>query len=323
MNIDGLNPELAAYLTTMEPLVLNDDIAVTRDAWRQSTLEANARLALPEAVDVQDCLIPGPKDGDRLTVRLYRPSQLQQSTALPVLLWLHGGGMMLCSIEDHHQQVARLAHDVGCCIISVDYPLAPEHPYPAALEATYTALRWLFENAETMNIDSQRVAVGGVSAGGNLAAALALLARDRGEFELHFQLLLCPMLDPREGRQAHRRIYDQRIWNRDHNHRAWSAYLHGLDPILPYAAPILASDLDGLPPAYLLVGDQDAFVDETVFYAQALMGSGVPTELHVIPGAFHGFEFLLPEAELSRRVWVLHSQALQCAFCPQLVREAK
>ena len=315
MDIHKLDPELALFLQGLPPPKTLGDIAAAREEGFRLTAEANAQRPDVEGVAIEDINIPLPDCDSTITVRIYQPEPaVNTGQLLPALLWMHGGGMMLCSIEDYSHLIAGLAKTVGCCIVSVNYRLAPEHPYPIPLEDCYTALRWLFSQSEQLHISTDLVAVGGLSAGGNLAAALALLARDRGEFSIIFQLLLCPMLDPSGNRDAYQRIYDQRLWNRELNNIGWASYLNGIDPIPVYAAPLLAKSLEKLPSTYLLVGDQDIFVDENTEYAQRLMQAGVPVELHIIPGAFHGYEFGVPDAAISQQAWQLHTSALRHAF---------
>lgn len=222
--------------------------------------------------------------------------------------------MILGSVDEYSNQVALMAKAVGCCIVSVNYRLAPEFPYPTPLEDCYTSLKWVFDNSKNLLIDPKKVAVGGLSAGANLAAGLSLLARDRAEYSLCFQLLICPMLDPIGNHASYQRAFDKRVWHREINREAWDAYLNGLDPISEYAAPILSRNLKYLPSAYISVGDQDIFVDENVRFAQKLLEADISVDLHIISGAFHGFEFAVPEASVSINAWKSHYEALRRAF---------
>jgi acetyl esterase/lipase len=194
---------------------------------------------------------------------------------------------------------------VGQCVVaSVEYRLAPEHPFPAPVEDCYAALKWLSARSAELGVNRSRIAVGGASAGGGLAAGLALLTRDRAEVEVTFQLLIYPMIDDRNVAPASETVPDTFVWTRENNRMGWRAYL-GREPggadVSPYAAAARATDLTGLPPAYIPVGDLDLFLDENITYAQRLLAAGVPTELHVYPGAFHGFNGFVPSAEISRR----------------------
>ena len=216
---------------------------------------------------------------------------------------MHGGGYVIGSnvMED-------LLFDVLCpkldvVGVSVDYRLAPETPYPGPLEDCYLGLRWTYEHAEELGIDPGCIGVRGVSAGGGLAAALALLARDRGEVPLAFQLLDSPMLDDRQLTESSRQD-GLPVWSRGSNTFGWRSYLgelYGRDDVPPTAAPARATDLSGLPPAFVSVGAVDGFRDEDVDYALRLNQAGVPAELHVYPGACHGFNQLAPDAPVAKQ----------------------
>jgi triacylglycerol lipase len=186
--------------------------------------------------------------------------------------------------------------------VSVEYRLSPETPYPGPLEDCYTGLSWVFANAESLGVDPSRIGISGASAGGGLAAALALLVRDRGEMDLGFQCLIYPMIDDRQITASSG--WDVPIWSPANNTFGWRSYLgelYGSPEVPPYAAPPRATDLSGLPPAFVCVGTLDGFCDEDIDYAARLIDAGVPTELHVYPGAPHGFDYFGPTFALSRR----------------------
>ncbi len=304
--LDRLDPELAAALAAFPEEFLLDLRDVTLARQRMAILRralADLMPPLPEDVAITDAFAPNAFDGSTVRVRLYRPAE--HTGALPALLWIHGGGYVLGNPEMNDLQCAEYARSIPALVASVDYRLAPEHPYPAPLEDCYAALRWVYERAEQLGIDRERIAIAGASAGGGLAAALALLARDRGEVPVRFQLLIYPMLDDRNETPSSYEVTDRRlIWTREWNLVGWRAYLGG-EPGAPnvpaYAAPARAEDLRGLPPAYVLVGTADLFRDEDIQYAQRLMQAGVPTELHVFAGAFHGFDAFAPAAWVSQR----------------------
>src|SRR3569833_329132 len=228
-------------------------------------------------------------------LRIYRPAGLPETS--PRLYWIHGGGMIMGSGEADDARRIDYALAVGCVVVSVDYRLAPEHPYPAGVEDCYAGLVWTAANAGELGIGP--LAVGGASAGGGRAAATALLARDRGGPDLAFQLLCYPMLDDRNENPS---TYEEvPSWNRRDNAFGWTALL-GPSPaeVSPYAAPARATDLSGLPPAFIDVGQVDIFRDECIDYARRLAEAGIPTEFHLYPGACHAWEGIAPAAALSR-----------------------
>jgi len=189
----------------------------------------------------------------------------------------------------------------------VEYRLAPEHPYPAPLEDCYAALTWL---TRLPAVDSARVAIGGASAGGGLAAALALLARDRGEVAPILQLLAYPMLDDRSAAKPKNLNY--RLWSPSSNRFGWAAYLGDADPQV--AVPARRDDLSGLPPAWIGVGTHDLFLDEDLAYAERLTAAGVPCHVEVVPGAFHGFDLIAPKAQVSQAFFSSQCASLRGAF---------
>ncbi|WP_258043204.1 alpha/beta hydrolase, partial [Streptomyces sp. B226SN101] len=244
--------------------------------------------------------LPGP---GAVRLRVHRP-RAAAAGPLPCLVWMHGGGMVLGTPEMDDARLSAYVLEAGCAVVSVDYRLAPEHPYPAPVEDCYRALRWTAEQADALGVDPERLAVGGISAGGGLAAATALLARDRGGPRLTFQLLLCPMLDDRNTTDSSREFTDPVTWPRANNLYGWAALLGPLadgDEVPPYAAPARATDLSGLPPAYVDVGELEVFRDECAQYALRLIAAGVSAEFHLWPGAFHGFDGVLPHLTLPRR----------------------
>jgi acetyl esterase/lipase len=300
---------MSVYRAMPEDLLAG--LAVELDAVRTRAAELAAAVPKPPRpadLTVEDLYAPG-IDGSDVQVRIYRPAQAPSPA--PALYWIHGGGMVMGNIEMNDDACAIMAHKLEIVVAAVEYGLAPEHPYPAPLEDCYTGLRWLATNAGELGVDPSRLAIGGASAGGGLAAGLALLARDRGEISICFQYLVYPMLDDRNVTPSSHAIIDPKVWNRDANLYGWNAYLAGragADDVEPYAAPARATDLAGLPPAYINVGDLDLFVDEDIAYAQALMRAGVPVELHVYPGAFHGSNGFVSRSALSKR-WTADERA--------------
>ena len=279
--IDQLDPELRVVvekLPTDSPMDLNE-IPAARAKMKKMVTAMLANLPAVEGVTSLDRLVPGPQGDPAVRVRVYRPSD--QPSKLPALYWIHGGGYVMGDIEQDDRLMKQLVKRVGCVAVSVDYRLAPEH-----------------------GVEPARIAIGGASGGGGLAAGLALLARDRGEVQVAFQLLIYPMIDDRNVTPASYAITDPRMWNRESNRLGWKSYVGrdgGGADVSPYAAATRATDLTNLPPAYIPVGALDLFVDENIEYSQRLIQAGVPTELHVYPGAFHGFDLFAPSATVSKQ----------------------
>jgi acetyl esterase len=220
-------------------------------------------------------------------------------------VYMHGGGFIVGDAEGDKVRPAQIASEIGAVVVSVDYRLAPEHPFPAAVEDCYAALRWTAENAAGLGIDPDRIGIGGLSAGAGLAAGTALLARDRGGPALCFQMLDIPELDHRLETPSMQQLTDAPLWNLPNAMESWRHYLGASKdggPVSPYASPAIAEDLSGLPPAYVSVCEFDPLRDEGMAYAQRLVQHRVPTELHLFPGTFHGSGGLVPMAGVSRRM---------------------
>ena len=298
---DHLDADHLAVLEMLPGDLLDlSDLAVTRARLNEFIAQMPAP-EMPDSVEVADHHAKA-VDGHQVLVRVYRPKQRRDRS--PGMYWIHGGGMVLGDVGMDDAGCAGIASDLNVVVASVDYRLAPEFPYPTPLEDCYCGLLWFFEQAEAFGLDTARIAVGGASAGGGLAAGLALLARDRKQVSPCFQLLRFPMLDDRNDTPSSFMIDDSRLWNRDANAAGWSAYLdanNGADDVPYHAAPARATDLGGLPPAIITVGSLDMFLDEDIAYAQALLGAEVPCELHVYPGAFHGSSSFVPQSDTSRR----------------------
>ncbi|HEV7418222.1 MAG TPA: alpha/beta hydrolase [Mycobacterium sp.] len=231
--------------------------------------------------------------GSGVGVRLHRPPGVTGTG--PGLLWIHGGGYLIGTAAQDDVVCRRFARKLGVTVAAVDYRLAPEHPYPIPLEDCYSGLIWL---AGLPAVDPARVAIGGASAGGGLAAALALLARDRGEIDIAAQVLVYPMLDDRSATAEGLDDPNHRLWTQSANRYGWSSYLGDADPNV--AVPARRDDLEGLPPAWLGVGTFDLFHDEDLAYAEALQAAGVPCEVEVVQGAFHGFDGVAAKAPVSQ-----------------------
>ncbi|MFC4587607.1 alpha/beta hydrolase [Sphaerisporangium corydalis] len=283
-----MDPELAAFV----PLIPRPDYGdlVTE---RATTARLVASLPAPDtsAMEVSDRTVPGDPD---VPVRVYRPH-----AARGAIVWLHGGGGVVGDLDTEHPSAARLAEASGSVVVSVGFRLAPEHPFPAALDDAYTVLRWLAGNAAAAGTDRKRIAVGGMSAGAGLAAALTLRARDERGPAILYQLLNQPMLDDRRETWSARNFTATPRLDADNLAAIWRAYL-GSATATPYAAPARATDLSGLPPAYIATAEFDPLRDEGIGYALRLLRAGVTVELHQWPGTFHGSQAIL-SAEVSQR----------------------
>ena len=309
-----VDPELRSFLRTLPPETPITAEDVKR--WRQNP-EPASDGALPAGVVAHS--IPGRRGGSE--VRIFIVGRSTGERPRPALLYMHGGGYIsgnTASAWPGFSGLQQIAKDHDCTVVSVDYRLAPETPFPGALDDNYTALKWLHANAESLGVDPRRIAVMGESAGGGHAATLTIAARDRGEIPLLFQLLIYPMLDDRTGstRQVAPHI-GSFIWTRQANRFGWSSLLGvpaGSRLVPRGSVPARATSLRGLPPTYIGVGGLDLFVKEDIQFAERLIDAGVPTELHVAPGAYHGFFFLVPDAAVSKRFATSYNAALTQAF---------
>lgn len=274
-------------------------------------LEARRNRELPVApgdeslAALSSRAIAGATGAPELMVHMFRPAVPAQQR-LPCILHIHGGGYVAGSALDLDARLRRLAAETEALVLSVDYRLAPETPFPGPLDDCYAALGWAFSNAEALGIDPARIGLKGESAGGGLAAGLALLARDRADYSLAFLHLTYPMIDDRTGAsiEPHATV-GEFIWNRHNNRFAWQTYLGappGSEDVSPYAAAARATDLAGLPPTFIATGGLDLFVEENIAFAHRLVGAGVPTECHLYPGAFHGFD-LWDAAPVAQAAW--------------------
>jgi acetyl esterase/lipase len=271
--------------------------------------------ATPDDLLIENVWIAGPAGEASVRLRVYRPKSL--AGPAPALFWLHGGGYVIGSPEQDEQTSIAFARELGITVIAGTYRLAPDHQAPAAVEDAYAGLSWVFGNADERGIDPARIAIGGASAGAGLAAALALYAHDRREVTPVFQLLEYPMLDDRTVVRADHDTSNARMWNARNNRFGWTAYLGqqpGSDGVSPYAAPSRREDLSGLPPAWIGVGTLDIFHDEDVEYARRLEAAGVPCELVIVPGAFHGFDVAFKKASVTKEFFGRQVEALRRAF---------
>jgi Esterase/lipase len=313
-----VDPELVALLDQIPATVLTAEILVpTRAKMAAMISQAAANLPQFPGLSVSERFIPGPEGAPDVRVLVYLPTSVQGP--FPTLLWLHGGGYIMGSADAEDLTVKSIVSALGCAAVSVDYRLAPETPHPGPVEDCYAALQWLSTHADELDIDPNRIAAGGSSAGGGLAAALALLTRDRGEVPLAFQFLLAPMLDDRTCTLAKPHPYTgEFIWTPEANRFGWTSLL-GQEPggadVSPYAAAARAEHLEGLPATFLYVGALDLFLEEDLEYTRRLMRAGVPTELHVYPGAYHGFR-MVADAQVTQTAERDLLAALKRAFDP-------
>jgi acetyl esterase len=292
------DPELAAAVAGLPELDLSDIPAA-----RAHLAQMLTQLPAPDTagLTITDRTVPGPEGAPDIAVRTYRP----HSQIAPIgILDVHAGGFVLGDLDASHASSIAIARGVGAVVVSVDYRLAPENPFPAGLEDCYAALSWFSTHAAELGVDPERIAIHGGSAGGGLCAALALLARDRSGPSIAFQYLGIPELDDRLTTSSMTTFVDTPMLNRPTAIHSWDAYLgpgrRGTDSVPPYAAPARAIDLSGLPPAYISAMEFDPLRDEDIAYASALLAAGVPVELHLFPGTYHGSS-VIANAEVSRR----------------------
>lgn len=300
MDIDALlDPEVKAALAGAPSFALTDELLPKVRAARAAEWDL---VPLSDEVERRSVTVPGPEGAPDVVLRVHRARAA--TGALPCVYWMHGGGLVVGGAQQDDQRFDRWCVRHGVVGVSVEYRLAPETPYPGPIEDCYAGLRWIASHADELGVDPSCIGIGGSSAGGGLAAALALVARDRGEVPLAFQLLIYPMIDDRMTTPSS--AWEVPIWPPASNRFGWDAYLRGVGgsgaaDVPAYAAPARATDLSGLPEVLIIVGTMDGFVDEDIDYAQRLNQAGVPVELHVYPGAPHGFEVFAPDTAVARR----------------------
>jgi len=290
MDIQTIHPDLRRIYQYLPPIPFHQPF--TQRLMRLALgLARRPRAVKGVRVDVQQL--------GSLRLRVYRP--LKDSTGAG-LLWAHGGGFIVGSASQDDGLCARFARDLGLVVVSVDYRLAPEHPFPAALEDCFAAWRWMGDNPQ-LNLDPTRIAVGGISAGGGLAACLAQRIHDIGSIQPAAQLLIYPMLDDRTAANHDLDGIQHPLWNNLNNRGGWTAYLGhepGQSREPEYAVASRRNELSGLPPAWIGVGEIDLFFNENRIYAERLQAAGVPCEFHPVPMAPHGFQAVAPKAEVSK-----------------------
>lgn len=300
------DPELVAGLDAFVEMVeiiplRADTIHANRDHFA-TIIPSMAMQSDGRAITWEDRTIPGPIGAPAIEITIVRPARPAPVPA-PAVLSIHGGGMVLGTRFFGTAELIDLAERHGVVGVAVEYRLAPEHPGPAQAEDCYAALEWMAAHAEELGIDPDRIIASGMSAGGGLSAAVALITRDRGGPRLAGQLLGCPMLDDRNETASSRQYDGFGAWDRNNNDTAWDAIAgedRFTDGVSPYTAPARAADLSGLAPAFIEVGAAETFRDEAVDYALRIWATGGRAELHVWAGGYHGFSGFSPDAEVSK-----------------------
>lgn len=317
---DRVDPELRRPLEEMLQRTsggLNtiEDLRDRRVRFVELKRRAAAETPRNPRVHWEDLTIFEPATGHPIDLRIYR--RVGSAERLPGLFFIHGGGMIMGDLDTDHALATTLTDRVGCVTVSVEYRLAPENPHPAPVQDCYLALEWMAAHADQLGIDRSRLGICGVSAGGGLAAGAALLAREVGTPRLAHQMLIYPMLDDRNDTPSSHEIVDLGVWDRALNLTAWQSLLGdrvGGADVPSCAAAARASDLARLPPTYIDVGELDLFRDESLDYALRLRRAGVPTEVHLYPGAYHAFDVLAPRARVSLLAVERRVAALKRAF---------
>jgi len=300
------DPELAAALPAINKATAPDGlrpetILATRERMAKMQPVSNEDLARGGAFAVEERTVPGPASAPDISLLTCRPTAA--TTPTPAIYHIHGGGMVVGDCRTGLPWMVELAEELQAAVVSVEYRLAPETPHPGPVEDCYAGLVWCAAHAHELGIDPERIVLVGGSAGGGLAAGVALMARDRGGPAVFGQLLICPMLDDRNDTPSAVQMAGLGVWDRTSNETGWTALLgdaRGTDDVSPYAAPARATDLSGLPPAFIDVGSAETFRDEDVSYASRIWQAGGTAELHVWPGGFHGFAGMAPRAAVSQ-----------------------
>lgn len=255
--------------------------------------------------------IPGYQN-ESIEIRIYEPEDIKE--ALPCLIYLHGGAFVLKSAAFHKQLICEYALRTPCKVVFVDYRLAPKYAFPVGVEDCFAAFDWVCQNAAAIGIDSSKIAVGGDSAGGALAAAVCLMARDRKAPKISFQMLIYPVTDARQITESVKEFTDTPLWNGKQNQKMWQLYLgHGVHSNKEYASPMEATSLEDLPDAYVEVAEFDCLRDEGINFAEALKASGIPVELNQTKGTIHGYE-IVENSEIVRQSIIKRVEALKNAF---------
>lgn len=318
-----LDPEIAQSLQLVQSRSIDFDLSTPekvaatrasvdslRDLWKDSIDRSGA------VTEMHD--LPGAPGGPGLKLRVHRPVKPAEKGALPCLFHVHGGGMVSGSVLNDDAVLLPRVRALGAIATSITYRFGPEHQSPAGAIDCCAGLQWLHDHASELGIDPARIALGGTSGGGGIAATTAVMNRDRGGPPLVLQQLICPMLDDRNDSVSARGSWVN--WTREINIEAWRAVLgdrYGTDRVTGHDSVLREKNLTGLPPAYIDVGGMEVFRDECVEYAARLLRAGVQTELHVIPGGFHGFHLFAPQSRAAKLVLAAQNDALRRAWWPQ------
>ncbi len=306
----SVDPELLPALKGFTTLSFNREVLATA---RKQSPKPPLPTPAPQPFERR---IPGPAGAPELRLVIVDPAPGAKDR--PAFLHMHGGGYIAGFAGQDSPFLQSIAQNCGCLVVSVDYRLAPETHFPGSLEDNYTALRWLYKNADSLGVDRKRIAIGGESAGGGHSAQLAIAARDRKEIPILFQLLIYPMLDDRTGSTSPvPPNIGKFVWTAESNRFGWTSLLGmpaGSASVPAGSVPSRVENLAGLPPAFISVGSIDLFVDEDVEYARRLIDAGIPAELHVIPGAYHGYDLLAPDTAVSKRFTESWTVALNRAY---------
>jgi acetyl esterase/lipase len=315
------DPQLAAALAPLaeilSPALTPDMIPLLRRPNPAMPAPTDDDLRRGGAFTVEERTVPGPDGAPDISLLICRPTAADRPTA--AIYHTHGGGMVMGDNRSGILEVLGWAEELGLAVVSVEYRLAPETPHPGPVEDVYAGLVWTAQHADELGVDPTRIVIAGGSAGGGLTAALALLARDRGGPALLGQMPLYPMLDDRNDTVSARQMAGVGVWDRTANDTGWTALLgdaRGGPDVSPYAAPARATDLSGLPPAFIDVGSAETFRDEAVAYASRIWAAGGIAELHVWPGAFHGFDQLAPQALVSQEAKAARLRWLRRLLAP-------